>query len=120
MSLLGDGFHMKMLGEAILYASIQFSIGGVEMSSKFSVKNFSKDQETLQNAADALSDYLKIGVLWTIGTTMLLASNYGAVGALTSILVNLFIIMWIYLSYLKAFRIAVEKNGLTMPHVSLF
>ena len=32
--------NMKMIGEAILLASIQFSIGSVEMSSKFSVKNF--------------------------------------------------------------------------------
>ena len=44
---------LEMLGEAILFASIQFSIGSVEMSSKFSVKNFCSDQDTLQNAADA-------------------------------------------------------------------
>jgi hypothetical protein len=37
---LGEN-NMKMIGEAILLASIQFSIGSVEMSSKFSVKNFS-------------------------------------------------------------------------------
>ena len=43
--------YYKTIGEAILFASIQFSIGSVEMSSKFSVMNFSKDQETLQNAA---------------------------------------------------------------------
>jgi len=57
----------KIIGEALLYASIVSSIGSVEMSSKFSVMNFSKDQETLQNAADALSDYLRIGLLWTFG-----------------------------------------------------
>ena len=42
--------YYKAIGEAILFASIQFSIGSVEMSSKFSVMNFSKDQETLQKA----------------------------------------------------------------------
>ena len=57
--------YFEMLGEAILLASMQFAIGSVEMSSKFSVKNFSKDQDTLQNAADALSDYMKIGLMWT-------------------------------------------------------
>ena len=70
-SLSKSDNYMKMIGEAILLASIQFSIGSVEMSSKFSVKNFSKDQETLQNAADALSDYLKIGIFWTIGVAIL-------------------------------------------------
>jgi hypothetical protein len=98
MDIQNMGFDMKMLGEAILYSSIQFAIGGVEMSSKFSVKNFSKDQETLQNAADALSDYLKIGFLWTLGVTILLYCNYGVVGAITSMVVNLLIIMWIYIT----------------------
>ena len=110
---------MKMLGEAILYSSIQFAIGGVEMSSKFSVKNFSKDQETLQNAADALSDYLKIGMLWTTGTSILLYCNYGTIGAVINILVNFVIMFWIYKSYLRAFQIAVDKNNLKMPNVSV-
>jgi hypothetical protein len=112
-------FNMKMLGEAILYSSIQFAIGGVEMSSKFSVKNFSKDQETLQNAADALSDYLKIGLLWTTGTSILLYCNYGITGAIVNILVNLVIMFWIYNSYIKSFEVAAQKNNLQMPKVSI-
>ena len=111
--------HMKMIGEAILLASIQFSIGSVEMSSKFSVKNFSKDQETLQNAADALSDYLKIAVFWTFGVTILLYSNFGLAGAITAILANLLIIIWVYVSYIKSFKLAAEKYNLDMPIVKL-
>jgi hypothetical protein len=98
--------NMKMLGEAILFSSIQFAIGSVEMSSKFSVKNFSKDQETIQNAADALADYLKIGMLWTLGVTLLLFCNYGTSGAIVSLAVNLIIILWIYVSYMESFKIA--------------
>jgi hypothetical protein len=116
-SILNEN-SMKMIGEAILLASIQFSIGSVEMSSKFSVKNFSKDQETLQNAADALSDYLKIGIFWTIGVAILLYSNYGTMGLLTAILANLLIIVWVYVSYLQSFRIAINKYNLVMPKVS--
>ncbi len=111
--------YMKMIGEAILLASIQFSIGSVEMSSKFSVKNFSKDQETLQNAADALSDYLKIGIFWTIGVAILEYSNYGMLGAITAVLANLLIMIWVYVSYLQSFRIAAEKYKLEKPHVSI-
>ena len=111
--------NMKMIGEAILLASIQFSIGSVEMSSKFSVKNFSKDQETLQNAADALSDYLKIAIFWTIGVTILLQANYGIAGAISAIIVNLAIIVWVYVSYLQSFKIADEKYNLAMPKVSI-
>ena len=112
--------NMKMIGEAILLASIQFSIGSVEMSSKFSVKNFSKDQETLQNAADALSDYLKIGVFWTIGVTILLYANHGTAGAISAIIANLAIIVWVYVSYIQSFKIAAEKYNLVMPKIGIF
>ena len=68
------------------------------MSSKFSVKNFCSDQDTLQNAADALSDYLKISIIWTIG-----------------------VILWIYFSYMSSFKSAVNKTKtLKMPYINMF
>ena len=121
-----DGFfeerNLKALGQAILYSSISFAVASVEMSSKFSVKNFSKDQETLQNAADALSDYMKIGAFWAAGTTLVLGANYGKRGAIYSIVMNGLIMIWIYWSYKKAFAEAAKKHGLTPPciHVLSF
>lgn len=112
--------NLELFGEAILLASMQFAIGSVEMSSKFSVKNFSKDQETLQNAADALSDYLRIGWFWTFGLTMLFYARFDKLGAIVCFLANLAIIAWIYLSYLKAFEAATHANKLQMPVVRLF
>ncbi len=112
--------NMKMIGEAILLASIQFSIGSVEMSSKFSVKNFSKDQETLQNAADALSDYLKISIFWTFGVAALLYSNYGIKGAISAIIANTLIIVWVYVSYIQSFKIASDKYNLVTPVIKIF
>ena len=112
---------LKMLGEAILYSSIQFSIGSVEMSSKFSVKNFSTDQATLQNAADALMDYIKVSFIWTLGVTLLLYSKYGIAGALSSLIANAVVVLWIYFSYMIAFNYAVDNSGkdgktkLTLP-----
>ncbi len=107
----------KVIGKAILFASMQFAIGSVEMSSKFSVKNFSKDQGTLQNAADALRDYIIIALLWTVGNAFVFYASYGMPGAYVAIGANIFIIMWIYLSYMKAFKDATLKNGLQMPTV---
>lgn len=105
----------KILGKAILFASMQFAIGSVEMSSKFSVKNFSKDQETLQNAADALSDYIMIALFWTLGTSFLFYSNYKVKGLIINIIANFAIIAWIVISYFKAFKDACIKSKLTMP-----
>ena len=104
-----------ILGKSILFASMQFAIGSVEMSSKFSVKNFSKDQETLNHAVDALSDYIIIGILWTLGTSLIFFSNYGTDGALLNIAANGAIIYWIYSSYMKSFKYASFKNKLVVP-----
>ena len=112
--------YFEMFGEAILLASMQFAIGSVEMSSKFSVKNFSKDQETLQNAADALSDYLRIAVLWTVGLGVLFYARYNAAGVIMSLITNILIVAWIYYSYLHSFQIAANIYGLQMPAVGIF
>lgn len=106
-----------IIGKAILFASMQFAIGSVEMSSKFSVKNFSKDQETLNHAVDALSDYIIIGLLWTIGTSLIFYANYGVKGAIYNTLANFGIVAWIYISYMAAFKIAAEKNNLIIPRL---
>uniref|UniRef100_A0A6C0CYY2 Uncharacterized protein n=1 Tax=viral metagenome TaxID=1070528 RepID=A0A6C0CYY2_9ZZZZ len=118
--LSGNCSTVELLGEAILFSSIQFSIGSVEMSSKFSVKNFSNDQATLQNAADALSDYLKISIVWTLGVILLLYSKYKFIGLLAGLISNLIVILWIYFSYITAFKAACDKTpGLVMPKLHL-
>lgn len=102
---------------AIFYASIQASIGSVEMSSKFSVMNFSKDQITLQRAADALKSYMIIAMVWTIGTILALYASHGWCGAWIGLASNVVMMAWIYFSYIKAFKEAANHYGLQMPTV---
>jgi hypothetical protein len=108
-------YKMKIVGKAILFASMQFAIGSVEMSSKFSVKNFSKDQDTLDNAYKSLVDYMVIATFWTAGTSMVFGASYGKLGLISNISANLGIMLWVYVSYMKAFKTAVEKYNLKMP-----
>jgi hypothetical protein len=115
-----DKEYYELFGEAVLLASMQFAIGSVEMSSKFSVKNFSKDQETLQNAADALADYMRIAIMWTIGLSMLFYAKYGRLGFIMSIITNTLIVAWIYYSYINAFTIAMVNNNLKQPTINIF
>jgi hypothetical protein len=102
----------KIIGKSILLASMQFAIGSVEMSSKFSVINFSKDQETLKRASDALNEYMLIGFIWTIGVVLIMYANYGKTGAISGILSNFFILGWIYISYKSSFKKAAKFNNL--------
>ena len=112
--------YFEIFGEAILLASMQFAIGSVEMSSKFSVKNFSKDQDTIQNAADALSDYLRIAVVWTIGLGVLFYARYDTAGVIMSVITNILIVAWIYYSYIHSFEVAAKMYNLQMPTVGIF
>lgn len=105
----------KTVAKAIFYASIQASIGSVEMSSKFSVINFSKDQETLQRAADALKSYMIVGTIWTIGTMLALYASNGWCGAYVALTANVVMMGWIFISYIKAFSEAAKRYQLKEP-----
>jgi hypothetical protein len=107
----------KVVAKSIFYSSIQASIGSVEMSSKFSVMNFSKDQETLQRAADALKSYTIVGGVWTVGTMLALYASHSVYGAVIGLVSNMVMMGWIILSYIKAFKEAAARYGLEVPTV---
>lgn len=107
--------HAEIIGQAILLGAIQSSIGSVELSSKFSIASFAKDQDTLQRAADALSGYLIIAFIWMLGTCLVLYSEFGWLGLIYNAITNLIIIAWIYFSYWREFRVAAKRHSLELP-----
>lgn len=109
--------NLKVVGKAILLSSIGFSVASVEMSSKFSVRNFSKDQTTLQRAADALDAYNLVGGLWALGVCMLMYGQYGRQGLIASIITNTAVLVWINASYIYAFKQAAKSENLRFPMV---
>ena len=106
---------IAITGKIILFAAMQFGIASVEMSSKFSVKNFSKDQITLQHAADSLCDYMFVGLLWGLGTSCMFFGSYGIKGVVINVIANFCIMFWIYYSYVKAFQYASRIGNLQYP-----
>jgi hypothetical protein len=107
--------NLKLAGEAILLASIGFSIASVEMSSKFSVKNFSKDQKTLQAASTALDLYLVVGGLWALGVCLMLYGSYSTPGLIWGLITNVAVLLWIMASYLHAFKQATDQHDVLFP-----
>ena len=105
----------KVVGKSILLAGFLVALGSVEMSSRFSVMNFSKDSETLQRAADALSAFMVIGSVWALGSTFVLYASYKWIGFWCGLFSNSLILGWIYFSYSAAFAKASQKEGLEMP-----
>ena len=116
-NMLGNVNWPKILGQAIFYASIQAAIGSVEMSSRFSVMNFSKDQDTIQNAADALRSYMFIAMAWSLATILVMYSQYGIAGGIAGLVANMLYVGWIYFSYVRAFTITADKYKLKYPTV---
>jgi hypothetical protein len=107
--------NLKLAGEAILLSSIGFSIASVEMSSKFSVKNFSTDQRTLAAASTALDCYNTVGSLWALGVTLMLWGSYGTPGAIWGIITNVAVLAWINISYVHSFKQAADQNKVKFP-----
>jgi small-conductance mechanosensitive channel len=107
----------KIIGKSIFYAALQAAYGSVVMSSSFSVKNFAKDQTTLQHAADALREYLVLAGIWTVATVLVLYADYGWKGGISGLIANLIFIFWIYFTYVSAFKYAVKTHNLQMPKV---
>jgi small-conductance mechanosensitive channel len=107
----------KIIGKAIFYAALQAAYGSVVMSSSFSVKNFAKDQVTLQHAADALREYLFLAAIWTLATVLVLSADYGLKGGIAGFIANMIFIVWIYYTYNSAFKYASKTYNLEMPEV---
>jgi len=107
----------SLIGFAVMLASIQFSVGSVEMSSKFSVASFAKDQITLQRAADALRMYMYIALLWTAACCLVLFGAYGWMGATFGLVANMLVVAWIFASYFHSFKLACTRHSLEMPSI---
>ena len=105
----------KLISKALLLASMQSAWGSVEMSSKFSVLSFGKDQDTLQRAADALKSYILIGTIWAIGTMLTLYATYSWQGVIAGFIANALLMGWIIISYMQAFRQAATRYNLEIP-----
>lgn len=105
----------KIAGKSILLAGFLVALASVEMSSRFSVINFAKSNDVLQNAANALTAFTIIGCVWAIGSTAVLYSSYAVPGLVAGIISNAMILAWIIISYRAAFDRAAAENGLERP-----
>lgn len=106
---------IKIVGSALLLSSQIFALGSVEMSSKFSVINFSKDQKTLDKARDALSSFINVAAVWMVATISTLYATHGYCGAAFALLFNVIITGSIILSYFKSFEQAAKEYNLQYP-----
>ena len=95
-------------------------MGSVEMSSRFSVRNFSSNQKCLDNAAEALRDYLIIGTIWTAIVSTVMYCQHGLRGLLVGFVLNALIMTWLYISYTRAFAFCANKHCLEIPTVFTF
>lgn len=108
---------LKIIGKAMMLGSQQYALGSVLMSSSFSVKSFSKDQKTLQDAADALKGYIIAGIVWMISNILVLGASYGSSGAIAGFISNIVVMVWIWKLYTDAFENAQYNYGLAPPKI---
>lgn len=108
---------LKIIGKAMMLGSQQYALGSVLMSSSFSVKSFSKDSKTLQDAADALRQYIIAGIVWMISNILVLGASYGTAGAISAFISNIVVMIWIWKLYTAAFENAMANYNLPPPKI---
>lgn len=101
-----------IIGQNLLVSASQFSLGSIALSSTYSVINFSKTQEILDNGVSALRKYLYVAIAWLVANCLVMYSQFKYRGVLAAFVFNLVYIVWIVISYQQAFDIAAKQNGL--------
>lgn len=109
--------NTKLIGQTILFATIQSIIGSVEMSNKFCLISVTKDQETLQRAADGLTLYIIFGLFWTLGNASYFYSVYKNSGLLYALISNIFMMVIIAGNYINLFYKASKQYNLKFPNL---
>jgi len=107
----------ELLSSALFLSSVQFSIGSVLLSSTYSVRNFSKDQDTLNNGCGALKEYETVAFIWMIIVALFLVYSHGLKGLIIGLIFNILVIGWIHWRYCIAFKDACKKHNLRHPNV---
>ena len=105
----------KILGKAILLASLQSVFASIELSNKISIVLVTKDQETLQKVADSVTMYIIFAFFWALGTCMLLYSSYGLCGFFIGLITNLIVVSLLVYSYLSSIKKLSKKYNLEFP-----
>jgi hypothetical protein len=108
---------VELIAESLIFGSVQYSLASCLMSSVFSVRNFSKDQQTLNNAVGALCEFLKVAIVWFAITSALMYYSHGTKGFVVTFILTLVIVGWLTWIYEKAFREAACKNHLHKPSI---
>ena len=110
--------NLLVIGDAIIFASIQLAIRNVEIESIFNVKTTIHNQITLQHAVDSLSQYLMNGFLFTLTTSLFFFYRSNIIGLFVCLFCNILIMNWIYWNYMNAFDYVCEKHHLEKPKIS--
>jgi hypothetical protein len=110
----GEKNLSKVIGKSLFYASIQVAISSMEMGSKYVVKDFIKDQRTLDEMISSLKTYIIVGVIWLTATAFILHSDYGMTGLVCGVIANLVIMSWLYVGYYRTIRKAARKYNLRL------
>lgn len=85
----------KIAGKVLVSATVQLSLGSLELPSRFMIRTFTRTQEAVDATVSEMYSYIVIGLLWTIGTTILMYVQHYYIGAVLNMTVNLLAMWWI-------------------------
>jgi len=98
-----------LFGEIFAFAALQATIGSLELPSSLSIVTSVKSHDDIELVRKETRTYLFIAIAFALGTSLYLYADYEWIGAITNMIVNVVIIIWIYYEHNEAIKLAIRR-----------
>ena len=106
-------YYAEIFGQALFFAVLQMSISTVELENRADVYRL-KTKEDLDIVRESLQTYVRIAILWTAASTLILFGKFGFVGGIAALICNVMILLWVHSTYSNAISITAKKHKIKL------
>lgn len=106
-----------LFGEIFVFVALQATIGSLELASPLSIVTSVKVPEDIELVRKEMRTYLFIAIAFALGTSLYLYADYEWMGAITNMIVNVIIIIWIYYEHNEAIKLAIRRINFSQKYI---
>lgn len=85
----------EVLGKVIANAAFQATLGNLELPSRLLISKLVTTQDDVAIFFSSIQGYITVGILWAIGTTLLMYVMHEYTGAILNLVLQLAAMIWI-------------------------
>jgi hypothetical protein len=104
--------YLGLFGKVLISMTIQASIGNLELPNRFMIRNFATSQEAIDAIYGEIRTYIVIGLLYAVGSSLLIYLAHQHLGAALNMIANLIVIIYVIWRRRSVIEENVRKYGL--------